>query len=101
MRKLILLAAAGFAAALAQSADGGGAARFGQDMGAVLNRASGAGLVTSLFSFLPACVFLSMRNRSPRPQTRPAAGCHGFPDRPAGLRSLCPCQERQTGGARR
>ena len=84
MRNSILLAAADFAAALAadpalaQSSDGSDA-RFGQGMGAVLNWASGVGLVTSLFSFPPACAFLFMRNRSPRPQTRPAAGCHGFP----------------------
>jgi len=80
MRKLILLAAAGFAAALAQSADGGGAARFGQDMGAVLNWAFGAGMAAALFSFPSACVFLFMRNRPPRPQTRPPTGCRGFPD---------------------
>ena len=85
MRNFILLAAAGFAAALAadpalaQSADGGDA-RFEQGMGAVLNWAFGAGLAASLFSFPPACVFLFMRNRPPRPQTRPPAGCRGFPD---------------------
>jgi hypothetical protein len=89
MRNFILLAAAGFAAALAadpalaQSADGGGDARFGQGMGAVLNWAFGAGVAAALFtlfSFPPACVFLFMRNRPPRPQTRPPTGCRGFPD---------------------
>jgi hypothetical protein len=86
MRKLILLVAAGFAAALAadpalaQSADGGGDTQFGQGMGAVLNWAFGAGVAAALFSFPPACVFLFMRTRPPRPQTRPPAGCRGWPD---------------------
>jgi hypothetical protein len=85
MRKLILIAAAGFAAALAadpvlaQSANGGDA-RFGQGMGAVLNWAFSAGMAAALFSFPPARVFLFMRNRPPRPRTRPSTGCRGFPD---------------------
>ena len=86
IRNFILLAAAGFAAALAadpalaQSADGGGDARFGQGMGAVLNWAFGAGVAAALFSFPPACVIRFMRNRPPPPKTRLPTGCRGFPD---------------------
>jgi hypothetical protein len=85
IRNFILLAAAGFAAALAadpalaQSADGGDA-RFGQGMGAMLNWAFGAGVAAALLSFPPVCVFPFMRNRPPRPKTRSLRNSRGFPD---------------------
>ena len=68
MRKLILMAAAGFAAALAadpalaQFAGGGATAPFQQGMSTVLNWAFIAGVAVALFSFLFACVSLFMRN---------------------------------------
>jgi hypothetical protein len=68
MRKLILLAAVGFVAALAadpalaQFAGGGGDAPFRQGMSTMLNWAFIAGVAIALFSFLLACVFLFMRN---------------------------------------